>query len=146
MNEGSLYNQRKEFARHLYMNEDMPIRDIAVLVNADEATIREWIKAGAWEGLKCSLLISKKNQLKQYYSELQKIDQALKEDKNPNPKNMDAHLKYTTYIKNLEVQLTPSEIIEVFDTFTRWLRRKDPALTQKLVVHLDAYVKQKMAA
>ena len=115
-------------------------------MNADEATVREWIKAGAWEGLKCSLLISKKSQLKLYYSELQKIDQELKADKNANPKNMDAHQKYTTSIKNLEVELTASEIIEVFDSFTRWLRRKDLALAKKLVVHLDAYVKQKMAA
>lgn len=145
MSEELSYNTRKEFAKYLYLNEDITIRDIALEVNTDEATVQEWIKTGAWEERKCSLVISRKNQLKNYYSELQKIDQELKQDKNANPKYMDMHQKYTAYIKNLEVQLTVSEIIEVFESFTRWLRRKDLALAKKLVVHLDAFVKQRLA-
>jgi hypothetical protein len=144
MNRELSYDERKEWAQMLYTRHDNTIKDIALAVGADEVAIRSWVHEGAWEAIKQSLLISKAAQLELYYSQLGKITTRLNEDNDANPKNMDLVVKYTTAIKNLETDVSISTIIEVSELFILWLRRKDITLTRKLIVHFDAFVKERL--
>jgi transposase-like protein len=140
------YDERKEWAKQLYTLHDTTTKDIALQVGIEEAILRQWIKNDAWNDRKISLLISKSSQLAHLYSQLEKLSSKLSEDQNPNTKDMELYAMYTTSIKNLEGEPTVSNIIEVFDLFAQWLRRYDLLLAQKLIVHLDAFLNERIAA
>jgi tRNA uridine 5-carbamoylmethylation protein Kti12 len=140
------YNERKEWAKALFTHHDKTIEDIALSVGTDNATVRGWIAAGGWNAIKRSLLISKDAQLQHMYDMLEALNQKVKEDPVKNTKDLDAIIKYTAAIKNLETDTTISNIIEVSDLFLRWLRRRDLDLAKKLTVQFDTFVQQKIAA
>ena len=147
MKEELSYQERKKWAEYLYKRTDIPVRDIALEVQVDEAELSSWIRAGNWLGSKRSLLTSKAAQLDQLYALLEKLHQKILTDAadGPNVKDVDLYIKYTTAIKNLEVQTTVSEFIEAFELFLRWLRKRDLALAQKIAPYFDAFIKEKLA-
>ena len=138
--------ERREWARWLYTKDDMSNKDIALMVGTDEATIRRWAQENAWGGSKRSLLTSKKSQLEFLYDALEKMREKAKNTDDVNTRDIDKALKYTAAIKNLQIEASVSEIIEVFELFILWLRRRDVRLAQKVVVYLDAFVKEREEA
>lgn len=141
MTDDQYYECRKEYARLLFTRHDESIRDIALAVGTDEATVRLWINEGAWQTVRRTLLTSKAAQLDHLYNAVERLNTRLKSSDEPNVKEVDQILKYTAAIKNLETDTSVTEIIEVSELFIRWLRRKDLALTKKLIIYLDAYIK-----
>ena len=146
MNENLSYSERTEWAQMLFTRHDKSIKDIAATVNTDEATVRGWIAEGGWEGIRRSLLTSKATQLEHLYNLLDALNAKLRNAEEPTTKDVDMMLKYTGTIRNLETETTASEIIEVSELFILWLRRRDLNLARKLIVHFDAFVKQRLAA
>ncbi|MCW3123906.1 MAG: hypothetical protein JWQ38_3398 [Flavipsychrobacter sp.] len=139
-------SERKEWAKTLFLNEDRTIPDIAIIVTTDESTVRAWVHEGDWIAQKERCVLSRASQLKYYYALLNKIkytdEGTLKE---PTTKDADLMLKYSAIIKNLEVELSISDIVEVFESFIRWLQRRDLALCKKLVPYMDAFIKERLA-
>ena len=147
MTEELNYDERREWARSLYTRQDKTIRDVALTVSVEEATVRNWIIEGAWDSVKRSSLISKTRQLEYFYNQLENINQKLAGNPGEiNTKEVDLVVKYTAAIKNLEADVTICQIIEVAELFVTWLRRKDIALTKAVTVKFDAFVKQRLAA
>jgi len=146
MKEELTYYQKKEWARELYTKLDKPVKDIALTVGADEVIVRSWAQEEGWDGVKRSLLTSRATQLEHLYSALEYLNTKAKSENGASPKDVDLILKYTSSIKNLEPEITVSNIIEVFEPFILWMRRRNADLTRKLIVHFDAFVKQKLAA
>jgi transposase-like protein len=135
--------ERQAWARWMYLNEDISIRDLALTVNTDETTIRKWVQQGAWYGSKRSLLTSKKAQLEFLYTALETVNNKIKDSDPVNLKDIDQALKYINAIHNLEVEMPVTQIIEVFEGFILWLQRRDLRLAQKIVVYLDAFIKER---
>ena len=135
--------ERKAWARWMYLNEDISIRDLALTVNTDESTIRKWVRENAWNGSKRSLLTSKKAQLQYLYTALETVNNKIKDSDPVNLKDIDQALKYINAIHNLEVEMPVTQIIEVFEGFVLWLQRRDLRLAQKVVVYLDAFIKER---
>ncbi len=146
MSEELNFDERREWAKLLYTVHNYNHKDLALAVSVDEATVRCWIREGGWEGMKRSALISKSTQLGHLYSILHKLGEKTKNTDELNLKEADLVLKYTAAIENLEGDTTIADIIAVFDPFMRWLRRKDKQLAKRIVVHLDAFIKERLAA
>jgi hypothetical protein len=146
MSDELLYNERKEWARTLYTRLDYSLRDVALTVGMEEAIVRQWIRADAWDEIRTSLLLSKTSQLRVLYGQLEKLTTKLTGDELLTAKDIDQYTKCVNNIQALEAFPAISEIIEIFDLFIQWLRKKDLALTQKLIVQLDAFLEQRIAA
>jgi hypothetical protein len=146
MAEELTYIERREWARSEFMREDISNEDLGLKVGTDEATIRKWVREGAWEGMKHSMLTSKRFQLDFFYDALSKLKKKINDSDEINTKDADLVIKYTTAVRNLEIEAPLSQIIEVFELFIRWLRRRDLQLAKDFIVQLDAYVKEKEAA
>ena len=144
MNEELNYDERRDWAKTLYTRQDHDIRETALTVAVDEATVRMWVKEGEWDGIKTSLLISKTAQIKRYYDLLRDLDQ--KSGNEFNLKHADLSIKYTAAIENLSGGATVCDILDVFEPFIKWMRRKDLPFTKKLILHCDAFVKQQLTA
>ena len=137
------WQERREYAKYLYTKDGKSIADVSLEVNVTEAAVRSWIADGAWDSIKRSHLISREKLLDDYYSVLEAMQEKLRDD--PSPKNIDNIVKYTAAIKNLEEEITLSQIIEVAEMFICWMRRRDLDLAKKVIVQLDVFIKQRAA-
>ena len=137
-------DERREWAQLLYTRHDKTIQDVAGIVSVPEAAVRLWVHEGAWNGVKRSLLISKKTQLAQLYDLLEKATARLKDEENITPKDVDVITKYTAAIKNLEAETTVSEMIDVGELFTHWLMRKDPGLGKIVTKELNEFIAERI--
>jgi hypothetical protein len=140
------YNERKEWAKLIYSKQNKTAKDVALEVNIDESQVRLWEAKEAWESHRAYLLSSKANQLDLLHDQITKLNARLKSEETPNAKDMDLFIKYSTLAKALEEYPSVSDVIDVFEPFIQWLRKKDQSLTKKLIVHLDAFVRQRIAA
>ena len=138
--------QKKQWARLLYIYHEETIQNIAAIVNIDESEVRLWVHDNKWTDVKRSNLTSKENQLQTMYSILEKATDRMKNDENPNPKDADLLIKYTAAIKNLETDTSLTQIVEVAKLFTTWLYRRDIPLTKTVTLQLDAFIKERLAA
>ena len=139
-------DERKAWAHSLYKREDLSYKDIALEVGTDEATVRMWSIEDEWNGTKRSQLTAKRVQLDFLYTCLEKLSEKMKNPDDINPKDIDLMVKYTNAIKNLEIEPSVAEIIEVMEVFIQWLRRRDLQAAQKVVVYLNAFVTEKAEA
>ena len=143
MNHDYTAARQKEWARQLFLYEDITIRDIALKTGATEAALRQWITEGGWEGLKRSLLTGREFQLEQLYKLLEQLTEKMKDASEINTKDADLLVKYTTAIKNLDQETDIPAIVQVAKLFTTWLRRTNLELAQQMTVHFDAFIKQR---
>lgn len=70
--------QAKEYAKTLFVKEDLHQKIIAERVGVTEKTIGKWIIEGGWKKLKTSLLTTKDNQIANLYDQLEKINTEIK--------------------------------------------------------------------
>ena len=71
-------SQAKEFAKTLFVKEDLNQKIIAERVGVTEKTLSKWINDGGWKRLKISLLTTKENQISNLYGQLEKITEEIK--------------------------------------------------------------------
>ena len=146
MKERANNNGYREWAKLLYTQHNSSVRDIALETSVDESSIRNWLREGGWDGLKSSLLISKRTQLRHLYNLLDTLNNKMTGDGyEAIAKDVDQYLKYTNAIKNLEGETTIATIIEVGGMFVKWQRRVDLTLAQKITANFDAFVEHKQS-
>lgn len=63
--------QEKEYARVLFVSENLSQKEIADRVGVTEKTLGKWIDEGEWKKLKRSLLNTRHNQLNMLYDQLE---------------------------------------------------------------------------
>lgn len=61
----------KDYAKVLFVNDNVSQKEIAARLLVTEKTIGKWIKEGNWESLKTSLLVTKDKQLTALYTQLE---------------------------------------------------------------------------
>lgn len=139
------YSERRDWARDLYVKLEKTIKETAVTVGTDEATVRNWINEGSWDAVKRSRLVSKEAQLDNLYTILEELKRTMEQD-GPSVKNAEQYNKYVTAIRALETESSVSQIIEAAELFINWLRKKDLPFAKKVTVQFDAFIKQRLAA
>ena len=66
--------QRKEWAKLLFVKENLTQAEIAERVGVSRVTVNKWINAENWEHLKVSVTITKEEQLKNLYRQLAELN------------------------------------------------------------------------
>lgn len=138
-------SQKKEWAKMLYLQDQLNQKQIAAKVGVNEATMSRWVKAEQWESLRKSLLTSKNEILQNLYGLLDKLGKRMKEDDSVgDSKIADMYVKYSAAIKNLETETSIAQIMESGMQFHKFLQGFDPELAMTMLNHYDAFVKQKL--
>jgi uncharacterized protein YjcR len=139
-------DEKKQKARSLYLTGQYDQKEIAALVGATEKTISKWKHEEDWEGMKESMLTSRENELKRMYKILANLNEKTLEDieegKRVNPKDGDAVIKYTAAIKNLELETSIAEKVEVGMAFINFVRPENVELSKEIAQYFDAFLKQ----
>lgn len=68
-------NQRKEWAKLIYLKESLTQQEIADRVGVSRATVNKW--AREWEGLKLNLLQTREERISSTLSQLDELDRSI---------------------------------------------------------------------
>ena len=134
----------KEFARLIYLREDITQKDLSIRVGVNEKTIKRWIDDGKWDAMRKTLLTTKQEQLNMLYDILDKLTRegkaALEDDDPDTNPNADAIIKITNAIKKLETQTGAGEIIDALTRLIKFIQAEDLALAKTVTHWADLFI------
>ncbi|MBV6442746.1 MAG: hypothetical protein EPGJADBJ_04470 [Saprospiraceae bacterium] len=139
-------DQKKDFAKLLYIRERLTQKEVAERVGANEHTIGRWVKDGGWEKLRRSLLVTKHEQIAALYAQLEAINELIAErdEKTANNKEADVISKLTAAIRNMETEVNLGDVVEIGMEFCEFVRQNAPEKSGDVVTLYDSFIKTKM--
>lgn len=141
--------QKREWAKTLYLKENLTQQEIAERVGVSRVTVNNWIGKNGWEMLKTSITITREEQLKNLYRQLTELNNAImakpEGERFPNAAEADTISKLSNAIKKMKTEVGLSDIISVFSNLLKWLRASDPMQAKEVTPLLDAFVKSKVS-
>ncbi len=140
--------EQKEFAKILFLDNSkkLTVKEIAVRVGVQEKTLAGWIKTEAWDRLRKSLLVTRKQMISDLYDQLEFLNNTIKnrENKVADSKEANTIAIITTSIKKLETEISIGEIYEVATQFLDYIKPVDFDMYQKLIPHFDVFIQLKL--
>ena len=140
--------QKKEWAKTLYMRENLSQQEIAERVGVSRVTVSNWVRAGKWEEQKAGLTLTRQEQVANLYRQVAEINRAISAraegERFPNSKEADILGKLSAAIRNMEQETGIADIISVLTGFIEWLRPFDLEKAKELTRLADAYIKDKL--
>lgn len=138
-------NDKRAKAKSLYLTGQYSQKEIAELVDVSERSVSKWKDEEDWDSLKTSLLTTRENELRRLYKMLQILNDDIDlraELKIPiNSKEADAVLKLTSAIKNLELETSIADKVEVGTAFINLVRKENLELSKEITKWFDIFLK-----
>ena len=140
--------QKKEWAKTLYLRENLTQQEIAERVGVSRVTVSNWVRAGKWEEQTAGLTLTRQEQVANLYRQVAEINRAISAraegERFPNSKEADILGKLSAAIRNMEQETGIADIISVLTGFIEWLRPFDLEKAKELTRLADAYIKDKL--
>lgn len=119
--------EKKELAKALYLSDKGKTqKEVAKAIGVTEATVSKWAADDKWSELRDSLVLTRDEQLSRLYAQLRAFNDYIdtKEEKLrfPTSKEADALRKISKSIKDLEVETSIAETIEVLKKVLDFIR------------------------
>jgi transcriptional regulator with XRE-family HTH domain len=136
------------WAELLFISEGLTQKEIAARVGVTEKTIGKWKEEGKWEERKAATVITKPEQLKRIYQQINELTDVIKnrEEGKRFPSSAEADIlnKLSAAAKNLENDAGIADTINAFMPFLEWLRPIDLKKAQEINNLMDGYIKSKI--
>jgi transcriptional regulator with XRE-family HTH domain len=137
--------QKKELAKMLFLHETLTQKEIAARVEVSEVTLSKWANAENWESYKVSITMTKDEQLKNLYRQLNEINNSiLQKDEGKrfaSASEADTITKLTNAIEKMEGDVGIADMVSVNKKFLTWLRKFDLAKAQEIAPLYDSFIK-----
>lgn len=140
--------QKKELAKLLFVNEHLTQKEVAIRVGVSEKSLSKWVNEGQWRKLRQSLIVTKEEQLRRIYEQLDELNTAIASrepgKRYANTKDADTLAKLTSAAKNLESEASIGDIISVAKRFIEWLRPVDIDKAKEVSALFDSFIKERL--
>ena len=141
--------QKKQWAEMLFVKENLTQKEIAQRVDVSEQTLSKWVTTENWERSKFANRVIRVQNIESLQRQLVELNEGIesrpKGERFPSSKEMDAVIKITKAIYNLEDEITQREIIHVFMDYFDWLRAVDLEEAKRQLPFHDQFVKSQIA-
>jgi transcriptional regulator with XRE-family HTH domain len=138
--------QKREFARMLFLHESLTQKEIAARVGVSEVTISKWSNQDNWESYKVSVTMSKEEQLKNLYRQISEINKAINAKevgkRFASTAEADTISKLSVAIEKMESDVGIADMVSVSKKFLTFIRKFDLAKAQEIAPLFDAFVKE----
>ncbi len=138
--------QKKEWAKLLFLKENITQQEIADRVGVSRITINKWVKE--WENLKLNLLQTREERISSTLAQLDELDRSIADKEAgkrfPTASEADIRRKLTADLEALEQDASIRDIYNVSRGLLDWLRQVDLARAKELSDYFDAYIKEKL--
>lgn len=140
--------QQKEYARTLYMRENLTQAEIAERVGVSRQTIIRWCDAERWDDLKAYGTMSSEQQICNLYRQIMEINDKIlgreQGERYANAKEADAIVKLTTAINKLQTEAGIHEIVNVGAQFIDFVRAIDLDKAKEFASLFSAFIKHRL--
>lgn len=140
--------QKKDWAKTLYLRENLTQQEIADRVGCSRVTVSNWVRAGKWEQQKAGLTLTRQEQVASLYRQVAEINRAIasREDgqRFATSKEADILGKLASAIDRMEQEAGIAEIIGVLSKFVDWLRPLDLEKAKEVTRLADAFIKDRL--
>ncbi len=138
--------QRKEWAKLIFLKENITQQEIADRVGVSRITVNKWAKE--WEGLKLNLLQTREERISSTLAQLDELDRSIADKEQgkrfPSTAEADIRRKLTADLEALEQEASIRDIYNVSHKLLDWLRTYDLDKAKELSDYFDSYIKEKM--
>lgn len=117
---------KKDFAKQLFLTQNLTQQEIADKVEVNRITIARWIKEGKWEELKVGMTLGKEEQIQNLHRQVAELNRVIADrpegQRFATPAEIDTLKKMSSTIRDLEGEVGLSDIISVGTRFLNHLR------------------------
>ena len=140
--------QKKEWAKTLYLRENLTQQEIADRVGCSRVTVSNWVRAGKWEEQKVGITLTRQEQVGNLYRQVAEINRSIADrpegERFATSKEADILGKLAAAISKMEQEIGIADTISVLTSFIEWLRPLDLEKAKEITRCADAYIKDKL--
>ena len=137
--------QKKDWARTLYLRENLTQAEIATRVGVSRVTINKWAQGGKWEEQKAGMTITRDQQIANLYRQVAEINRVIADrpegERFASSKEADILGKLSASIRKMETDAGIADTISVLTKFVNWLRPVDLEKAKEITRLADAFIK-----
>lgn len=138
--------QRKQWAKLIYLKENMTQQEIADTVGVTRRTIVRWV--AEWEPLKLNLLQTREARIASTLAQLDELDRMIagreEGSRFPTSKEADVRRKLTADLDALEQEASIRDIYNVSRGLLDHIRKQDTDKAKELSDYINDYIKERM--
>ena len=140
--------QKKEWAKTLYLRENLTQQEIADRVGVSRVSVSNWIRAGKWEEQKAGITLTRQEQVANLYRQVAEINRTIaarpEGERFATSKEADILGKLAAAISKMEQEVGIADKISVLTDLINWLRPVDLEKAKEITRLADAYIKDKL--
>lgn len=140
--------QKKEWAKTLYLRENLTQQEIADRVGCSRVSVSNWVRAGKWEEQKVGITLTRQEQVANLYRQVAEINRTIAErpegERFATSKEADILGKLAAAISKMEQEIGIADTISVLTGLIEWLRPHDIEKAKEITRIADAYIKDKL--
>lgn len=138
--------QKKDWAKLLFMQEGMTFQQIAQKVGVSRITVGRWAEKEGWEMLRAAVTSTREEQVRRLYMQIAQINKAISESETryATPAQADTINKLSAAIAKMEGDFGIADIIGVSKKFLTWLRERNPEKAIDISTEFDGFIKAQL--
>lgn len=138
--------QKKDWAKLLFMQEGMTFQDIAQKVGVSRITVGRWAEKENWEMLRAAVTSTREEQIRHLYMQIAQINKAISESdtKYATSAQADTINKLSAAIAKMEDDFGIADIIGVSKKFLTLLRARNPEKAIDISSEFDEFIKTQL--
>lgn len=140
--------QKKEWAKTLYLRENLTQQEIADRVGVSRVSVSNWVRTGKWEEQKAGITLTRQEQVANLYRQVAEINRAIaarpEGERYATSKEADILGKLSAAISKMEQEVGIADKISVLTDLINWLRPVDLEKAKEITRLADAYIKDKL--
>ena len=133
--------QKKGYARTLYLKDNLTQQEIADKVGVSRNTINRWIAAEKWEEMKVGMTLTREQQVASLHRQVAEINRVISEREEG---KRYANAAEADTLNKMETDVGVADIISVGMKFINWLRPFDLDKSKEFLRLWDAFIKDSL--
>ena len=141
--------QKKDYARTLYLKDNLTQQEIAEKVGASRQTIIRWAAAEKWEEMKVGMTLGREQQIANLHRQVMELNNLI--ISRPDGKSFatsaeaDTLGKLAAAIKKMETEVGITDLVNVGMRFIEWIRPIDLDKAKEVTVLWDKFIKDSLS-
>ncbi len=137
--------QKKEWAKTLYLKENLTQQEIADRVGVSRVSVSNWVRAGKWEAQRAGITLTREEQVRNLYRQVAEINRAIaaRDEGSRFATSQEADIigKLSKSIRQMETEAGIADVISVLTRFIDFLRPLDLEKAKEVTGLADAFIK-----
>ncbi|MBQ9570406.1 MAG: DDE transposase family protein [Prevotella sp.] len=137
--------QKKDWAKTLYLRESLTQQEIADRVGVSRVSVSNWIRTGKWEEQRTALTLTREEQVRSLYRQVAAINRSIEDrpegERFATTTEADIIGKLSKSIKQMETEVGIADVVSVLTRFIEFLRPVDIEKAKDVTRLADAFIK-----